>query len=483
MADSTGIGVLDTVLDGGLPSERAVLVTGGPGTGKSTLTMQFLQTGLRNGERCLFISTEQTTDEIRDSFSSFDFELDDENLTITTLHAKPGQTFEDDEALTLQTLTGETVHEGVPIPFTNQHVESYVEQFGPADRVVFDSLTALRPVVDDSTLFSRLALDLVRLFTTNFRATTLFTAEQDIEESVELQYKAHGVIRMRREENGSEDHLSMKVEKMRGVAHDRREFEYEFTRQGVRVIPRLPAVAASSGNGTVLETGIEGLDELSGGGFPKGGLNVLKTDGQATTRAFLTAMQTQAIEEDYAVAVVPPIELSTDRLCAIIEREVGTVDSLLDDDRLFIVDMTSKHDPLHDNHFVIQNEEMNFYECVERIHERKGNQELFSVVHAHTILEVISSDELRQARTQTQANLVGPNDISLYLVNPGLVTDEFTAYLEDSSRQVLSTYLDDRGLQYVELQKSPRGYLGSKRLVEYLDEPPYVRVQGAINGY
>lgn len=68
--------------------------------------------------------------------------------------------------------------------------------------------------------------------------------------------------------------------------------------------------------------------------------------------------------------------------------------------------------------------------------------------------------------------------MSLYVINPSLVTDAFTAYLEDSSRQVFSTFLDERGLQYVDLQKSPHGYLGSKRLVEYLDEPPYLRVQG-----
>ena len=471
------------MLNGGLPNERAVLTTGGPGTGKSTLSMQFLQNGLQNGERCLYISTEQSPSEIRDSFSSFDFELDDENLTITTLHARYGETFKENEELTLRTLDDEEVYEGIPIPFTGRHIEDHIEDFGPADRVVLDSVTALRPVVSDSTLFTRLALDLIRLFTTNFEATTLFTAEEDVEESVELQYKAHGVIRMRREENGSEDHLSLKVEKMRGVAHDRREFEYEFTGQGIRVIPRLPTVANTESKVTALQTGIEGLDKLSGGGLPKGGLNVLKTDGQATTRAFLTAMQARAIADDCAVAIVPPVELSPDRLCAIVEREIGAVDSLLDDDRLFILDMTSQNDPIHDNHLVFQNEKMEFYECTNHIYEQKGSKPLFSVVHAHTILEIVPLDVLRHARTLTQANLVGPNDVSLYLINPDLVTDTFTAYLEDSSRQVLSTYLDARGLQYVELQKSPRGYLGSKRLVEVLDEPPYVRVQGFGNAY
>lgn len=406
MSHSTGNHTLDEMLDGGFPNERTVLATGGPGTGKSTLGMQFLQTGLQNDEHCLYISTEQTPDEIRDSFAAFDFELDNENLTVTTLHTKPGKTFEEDEELTLRTLTGDEIHEGIPVPFTNQHIEEYVQRFGPADRVVFDSITALRPVVSDRTLFSRLALDLIRLFTASFGATTLFTAERGMEESTELQYKAHGVIRMRREENGSEDHFYLKVKKMRGVAHDRREYEYEFTPQGIRVIPRLPPVANTEENADMIETGIEGLDELCGGGLATGGLNVLKTDGRATIRAFLTAMQTQAVEEGYAVVVVLPIELSPDRLCAILEREVGEVDSLLDNDRLFIMDIIGEYDPIHENHIVLQNEERGFGEAVEHVYDRKGNRPLFGVIHVQSILEIITSDDLQQVRTRTQTNLV-----------------------------------------------------------------------------
>ncbi|MFB6304876.1 MAG: RAD55 family ATPase, partial [Haloferacaceae archaeon] len=62
----TGEPVLDGMLRGGLPENRAVLVTGGPGTGKSTLAMQFLQAGLERGETALYVSTEQTIEELRD---------------------------------------------------------------------------------------------------------------------------------------------------------------------------------------------------------------------------------------------------------------------------------------------------------------------------------------------------------------------------------------------------------------------------------
>lgn len=63
----TGVEVLDQLLRGGLPEQRSTLVTGAPGTGKSTLGIQFLQTGVEHGESGLYISTEQTIEELQDS--------------------------------------------------------------------------------------------------------------------------------------------------------------------------------------------------------------------------------------------------------------------------------------------------------------------------------------------------------------------------------------------------------------------------------
>src|SRR6056297_689497 len=90
MAVSTGIEKLDEILDGGFQENRTVLVTGPPGAGKSTLAMNFLQAGLENDEHCTYISTEQTPDELRDTFEPFSFDLTDESLTVLSLHARPG---------------------------------------------------------------------------------------------------------------------------------------------------------------------------------------------------------------------------------------------------------------------------------------------------------------------------------------------------------------------------------------------------------
>jgi KaiC/GvpD/RAD55 family RecA-like ATPase len=115
--------VLDEMLGGGVPASRAVLVTGGPGTGKSTLAMQFLQSGLAAGEDCLYVSTEQTIDELRDAFASFSFDVDHEHLTFASVHATLGRTIEADDEVVPESLDDEEVlGPGFDAPFTGEYV-------------------------------------------------------------------------------------------------------------------------------------------------------------------------------------------------------------------------------------------------------------------------------------------------------------------------------------------------------------------------
>ncbi|RLF57969.1 MAG: hypothetical protein DRN25_05780, partial [Thermoplasmata archaeon] len=56
---STGIPKLDELLQGGLPKNSVTLVSGPPGSGKSILCFHFINAGIKNGERCLYISVDQ----------------------------------------------------------------------------------------------------------------------------------------------------------------------------------------------------------------------------------------------------------------------------------------------------------------------------------------------------------------------------------------------------------------------------------------
>ena len=72
----TGIEGLDKALNGGIPKKNIVLVSGGAGTGKSTLCMQYLVNGCKMGEKGLYISTEQNESELKKAASNFGWDLD-----------------------------------------------------------------------------------------------------------------------------------------------------------------------------------------------------------------------------------------------------------------------------------------------------------------------------------------------------------------------------------------------------------------------
>lgn len=64
MVVTTGIKKLDRLLGGGFPSSTAILVSGGPGSGKTLFALKFLMDGLRKKERCCYVSLNETREEL-----------------------------------------------------------------------------------------------------------------------------------------------------------------------------------------------------------------------------------------------------------------------------------------------------------------------------------------------------------------------------------------------------------------------------------
>jgi KaiC/GvpD/RAD55 family RecA-like ATPase len=492
MVVSTGSATLDDILDGGFPPRRSVLVTGGPGTGKSTLAMQYLQAGLDAGEECLYVSTEQTYEELADAFADFDFEMDHENLTVTSIHATTGYTVDggDDPELTLETLEGGQMLGGeYSAPFEAQYIVQHLEQYAPVDRVVLDSASGLSAMGDNQDVFRRTILDLIRLFNDEFEATALLTAEESdptptgdgvktVAASDAIQFNTHGVLRLYRERIDGDDHRFIEVVKMRGVDHDTRTYEITFADGGIRISPRRRTHPGEFVPDEYLSTGIDGLDALLGGGIVRGGSTLLKHDGQASPHSILTTLLASAIDDGMAVTIVPPVELPPKRLREIIDERVGDMDELLNDDRFFLVDFADIWENTRRNVFKPAEHEDESPETVFRtIDERRGDRAMLTVINVEAQLPLLTDDELRQVRFWEEENLYLPGDTSLYLFNPETMSDRLSAFYANAAWQTLSTWIDDRGLQYIKLEKSPAGFLGSTRLVEYLDDRPYMRVQ------
>src|SRR5437879_11397238 len=82
----TGIWGLDNILSGGFSRGHVFLVEGAPGTGKTTVALQFLLEGARAGEKCLYITLSETERELRDGAASHGWALgDNDNIEVFEL--------------------------------------------------------------------------------------------------------------------------------------------------------------------------------------------------------------------------------------------------------------------------------------------------------------------------------------------------------------------------------------------------------------
>lgn len=229
-ADS-GIAELNQILCGGYPRGRLTLLEGRPGSGKTTLAMQFLLAGAKAGESTMYVTFSETAEELRQSGASHGWDLS----KITIVELTKGDVAEalEDEYTVLHSAE-------VELSQISTALLDKITQDKP-QRLVLDSLSELRMVAHDPLRYRRQILALKQ--TLSERGCTVIFLEDLTgtgESDLLLQSIAHGVILLSSELSHTGGiHRRIQVTKMRGVNFIDGQHDCKILRGGLAVYPRL----------------------------------------------------------------------------------------------------------------------------------------------------------------------------------------------------------------------------------------------------
>jgi circadian clock protein KaiC len=284
---SSGIAELDLILGGGMTPNRFYMIEGIPGSGKTTLALQFLLEGARRGESVLYVTLSETEEEIRAIARSHGWGL--EGVRVVEVIASDAALSPDEQYTVFQP-------DEVELSETTRSILEAVQSQRPT-RVVFDSLSELRLLASGPLRYRRQMLGLKQYFAGQRCTVLVLDDRTESAEDPQLQSIAHGIIGLEQLQPvyGSE-RRRLRVIKYRGMQFIGGYHDFKIMKGGLRVFPRLIAARTRRmpRTGPVLSEVAE-LDSLLGGGLEAGTSTLL-------TGAPGTGKSTVAMQFAYAAA-------------------------------------------------------------------------------------------------------------------------------------------------------------------------------------
>lgn len=236
----TGIQGFDEILLGGLPKGRSIILSGPPGSGKSTFAMQFLYKGAKDyGEHCVYVTLSESPNEIRTNMKSYGWDITklERDGKLLLIDARPFSITEEGFVA-----PNESLYRGEAMPFSHltDMVLAGIRRVD-AKRLVIDSITILAMQYVNRFYIRQGLMGMVQALS-NLECTSLLISESTQEEGkIPTEwYIAPGVILLHYTRKGDTMERAVQVIKMRGTRHSEEIYPAKITETGFTVLqPRV----------------------------------------------------------------------------------------------------------------------------------------------------------------------------------------------------------------------------------------------------
>lgn len=264
MKITTGIPGLDIILKGGLEKGTTHLVKGGPGSGKTIFGLQFLIEGLRRDEKCVYITFDESVEEITYQANSFGWDV--KNILFVDM-------LKELDIYSSGTIFLDYDSRAEIVEFIDSITK--LDVIENADRVFIDGIGTVRDIAKDEAIYRRVLSSIIQYLNSR-NATTIISSEktEDIGKEI-ISYVVSGEFHLEKIEVNGKIFRTVDVLKSRSDVVIGRHY-FDIKSNGIVVYPIVLLDGFKfnkfkyNKHNKFVTTGNAELDSMLGGGFLRG---------------------------------------------------------------------------------------------------------------------------------------------------------------------------------------------------------------------
>jgi circadian clock protein KaiC len=454
-------------MEGGFPRGSTIMVEGAPGTGKTTLGMQFLYHGAAmDGEAGIYVTFEEFPDQLYSDMLALGWDL---------------RKLEAEGLLRVISMSPDIFLEQIIDP--GGLVEKLIREID-CKRVVIDSISLFRYGAADEEEHRRMLYRL-RNILRRMNLTSLLIKERGTmrEETGFEAYIADGFIQLQLKQQMDKYRVrTLEILKMRGRRIREGEHVYRLTDDGIRLIPArsmIEDLALLNGQEKV-PTGIGMLDELLEGGFARESVYLLDTNSKANYKYLIASVLANRVRAGDKVLALLSSFLTPQDLNKMLALQGLSMSEMAQEDRIFFIEHYTRPYPKDCEPNVMDVSGMDNLAYRRVLQEKigtlvEGSGNWFIYYDLNTVIAERGKDYATKYFAEDSAGVKALGMTMMVLCNFSEIGPEVSAFLERTCNGVIRTWVDG-AYQYMQVIKSPNGVISEPYVVETTAQAPFMRL-------